>query len=450
MAKKVYDVKPPKVAKKTAARTTSRATTSRRVTRKEAAPAVTAKPVEAVVEERPAATHHTHHKKQRKPIWMTVSVGVLAVALIVGVYLFFALPKATIAIWPKVETMSYNQAIVADKSVNSVNAEEKTIPAKYFEVSKTFDQDFPATGNASDEGRASGTITVFNKYDPVAPLTLKAGTHFMSDSGKLFKASQKIVVPAAKKSGSKITPGSVQVVVEAVEGGDSYNISPANFSVPGLKGTAWYYSIYATSQKAMSGGYAGKTKKVTDDDLQLAKDAVVKEATSKAMDDLKGQIPSDYILVDGAASSITTESSSPAKTGTVTENFNYKATVKVSALVFKKSDAESFAKSYILSQIPVGQTLLDSSFKLDYSAGPVDISGGKETVNLIFSAGAYQGIDTNAVSLSLMGKNEKQIDDFITNSMGGQITNKKINFWPFWVKAAPTSQKAVNVKLMFE
>ena len=99
----------------------------------------------------------------------------------------------------------------------------------------------------------------------------------MSDSGKLFVALQKIVIPAAKKSGSKITPGSVQINVQAVEGGTDYNIAPSNFSVPGLKGTAYYYSIYATSTAAMTGGYTGKVKKVTDDDIQGAKDVLTKK-----------------------------------------------------------------------------------------------------------------------------------------------------------------------------
>ena len=65
-------------------------------------------------------------------------------------------------------------------------------------------------------------------------------------------------------------PGSVHVSVQAVESGDGYNIAPSNFSIPGLKGTPSYYSIYATSTDAMSGGYTGKVKKVTDDDIQQA------------------------------------------------------------------------------------------------------------------------------------------------------------------------------------
>jgi hypothetical protein len=439
MAKKVYDVKPPRVAKKTSSRTTSRK--SQREEKE---------PIGVAVVHGKRATRYAHSKGEGRFGWLPIFIGVLAVVFVVGVYLFFALPKAKIYIWPKVETLSFQQTILADKSVQSIDIAKAVIPAQYFEASKIGSQDFLATGNASNEGRASGTITVYNKYDPVMPFTLKTGTHFMSDSGKLFIASQKIVIPAAKKSGSKITPGSVQVKIQAVEGGESYNIPPSNFSVPGLKGTAYYYSVYAASTSAMAGGYAGKVKKVTDDDIQEAKDVSVKKVTEDAITELKDQVPSDYILIDDTISSNTNSAATETKAGTVADKFTYKATVKVSALAFKKSDLEQFAKNYIISQVPSGQTLLDSSFKIDYSAGTVDISGGKETLILNFSSGIYKNIDRNSISFLLLGENENQIRETINNTLGDSVSEIETSFWPFWVKAAPNKQKAVSVELKFQ
>jgi hypothetical protein len=389
-------------------------------------------------------------KKEKRPILIPVLVGTSVVVLGIGVYLFFKLPKADVTIWPKVDTLNFTKTITADKSVASVDTAKNVIPAQYFQVSKTSSQDFPATGNASNEGRATGTITIYNKYDPPTPFTLITGTHFMSDSGKLFVASQKIVVPAAKKSGGKITPGSVQVSIKAVEGGTDYNIAPANFSIPGLKGTSYYYSIYATSSASMSGGYSGKVKKVTDDDIQGAKDILTKKATSDAMAALKSQISSEYVLLDNAVLSDVTNASTQTKAETVAENFNYQVTVEASAVAFKKSDIEQFAKNYIISQMPEGKTMLDSSFKIDYSASKIDVSGGKATLDLSFSSGVYQDVDKNSVALSILGKNTNQIKETINNSLGNQVTEIKVYFWPFWVVSAPNSQKAVNIKLKFQ
>jgi len=426
--KKIYDIKPPKLTKK-AEGGIKEFVGAEKATRRQPA---------------------SRRRKESRPIWPLVSIAAGAVLLVVCVYLFFKLPKADIIIWPKVDVLSYEQTVAADKSVDLPDAGKSIVPAEYFETEKTLSQDFPATGNATDEGKASGTITVFNKYDPPTSMTLKAGTRFLSDSGKLFTIDQKIIVPAGKKSGGKITPGSVQVEVTAAEGGGGYNIAPSSFSVPGLKGTAYYYSIYATSSEAMSGGYESKVKKVTDDDMQAAKDTTVEKAANEAVAQLKNQLPPDYVLLEDAVSSNTVSAASKTKIGTTAESFTYSATVKAACLAFKKSDLEKFAKDYIISQMPDGKTLLESSFKLDYSADKVDISGGKATLKLNFSSGIYQNLDKNSLSLSLMGKNAGQIQEIVNNRLGGQLSKSEINFWPFWVTKAPNSQKALNVILKFE
>jgi hypothetical protein len=423
MPRKIYDIRPPKTVHKIAA-----SSGPRQVREKE----------------------RRHRKKENHSIWLPISICILVVLFAVGVYLFFKLPKADIAIWPKVDTLSFKQTITADKSADLVDSAKAVIPAQYFQTTKTNAQDFPATGNASNEGKASGAIIIYNKYDPPTPFTFKAGTHFMSDSGKLFVTFQKIVIPAAKKLGSKITPGSVQIDVQAVEAGDSYNIAPSNFSVPGLKGTAYYYSIYATSTSAMAGGYTGKVKKVTADDIQGAKDILTKKTTSDALSDLKNQISSDYILLDNAILSNVTSASTQTKSGAIADNFNYSVTVTASALAFKKSDLDQFAKNYIVSQMPEGTIMLDNSLKVDYSASVVDVSGGKATLNLDFSSGVYQNINKNSMALSLLGENADQIRQTINSSLGDQVSKIKINFWPFWVASAPNSQKAVNIELKFQ
>lgn len=426
MPRKIYDIRPPKIVAKIE------------------------KEIKEILVDGKKKKQKSHLRKEKRSIFSPVLIGILVVILGAGVYLFFKLPKADVTIWPKVDVLDFKQTITADKAVTSVDITKNVIPAQYFKASKVSSQDFPATGNASNEGQASGTITIYNKYDPPTPFTFKAGTHFMSDSGKLFVASQKIVIPAAQKSGGKITPGSVQVSVKAVEGGTDYNIAPSNFSIPGLKGTPYYYSVYATSSASMSGGYSGKVKKVTDDDIQGAKDVLTKKTTSDAIAALKSQISSEYVLLDNAILSDVTDASTQTKADTVAENFNYQVTVEASAVVFKKSDIDQYAKNYIISQMPEGKTMLNSSFKIDYSASKVDVSGGKATLDLSFSAGVYQNVDKNSVTLSILGKNASQIKETINNSLGNQASEIKVSFWPFWVNSAPNNQKAVNIKLKFQ
>lgn len=452
MPKKIYDIKPPKMAAKT--KKASVVSEDKKIpvrTRRRSAPAVVMEnPVRMESVPRMENRERMSRAKAPRSVFWPAIISVLVVVSLIGTYLFFKLPKADVTIWPKVETLSYQQTLTADKSVSSIDLANKLIPAKYFQTSKTNSQDFPATGNASNEGYATGTVTVYNKFNPPEGFNFKAGTHFLSDTGKLFVATEKIVLPASTKSGSKITPGSVTVSIKATESGDGYNIAPSNFSVPGLKGTAYYYSVYAVSTKAMEGGYSGKVKKVTDDDIQGAKDVLIKKSTDEAVADLRSQIPADYVLIDDAISSSVTSVSTAVKAGTVAQNFNCSATVQASALAFKKSDIEQLAKKYIINQMLQSQTLLEDSFKLDYSAAKVDISSGKITLATTFSSGAYQSIDKNSLELSLLGKDANQIKSAIDSSLGQEAQKVQVDFWPFWVNRAPNNQRAVNVLLKFQ
>ena len=392
-------------------------------------------------------------KKPRKNFpWPPLLSVCGIVVLLVLVYLFFKLPKAEIKIWPKTDVLSYQQTITIDKSAGSIDPGNSVIPAKLMEEEVSDSKQFSATGNASDEGKAQGIITVYNKYDPPTSITLKVGTHFLSDSGKYFVSLQKIIIPAAKKSGGKTTPGSVNATVEAAEGGDSYNIAPAKFSVPKLAGTNYYYAIYAESLQNMSGGYAGKIKKVTADDIQSAKDQLTSQLISNAENSLKQKISSqsDYFLLDSALYSEITDAGADVKAGITADNFNYQAKVKVSALVFKKSDIEKFAKDYIISQMSDLKTMLDSSLSLNYTLKSMDIKNGTGEVDLSFSAKIYQSIDKNSFSLLLEGKDESRIIQTINEKLGGQIEKAEIKLWPFWVTKSPNSQKAIKIDLEFE
>jgi hypothetical protein len=433
MPKKIYDVIPPKLAKKIE------------------------QDVKEYLREEKSKTKHTETRrndskkvKQNFPVWAKVSAGVGVLIVLFFVYLFFKLPKADIKIWPNVDVLSFQQTITADKSAILTDINSAVIPAEYIEISKKMTESFPATGNASDEGKASGIITIYNKIDPPTPLTLRAGTHFMSDSGKLFRADERIVVPAGKKSGTRVTPGSIKVKVQAVEGGESYNISDSNFSIPGLKGTAYYYTVYGESDGAMTGGYDGKVKKVTEEDIQQAKDSIIKDLVSEAIADIEKQISSDYILLENAVSSEVVKSEAQTKSGTITESFNYEAEIKAKALIFKKSDIEEFSKKYIISKTPSGKELLDISIKTNYSVVSFNVSEGKASLDLEFSGRIFQTIDRNSTSLALTGKNPEQINEIIKNKMGDQLSKMEINLWPFWVSKAPKNQKRVNVILKFD
>lgn len=429
MAKKIYDIKPPKVV-----RDSENGVKSIKVSvRKKKNSVKSLLPATPKIE------------KKRFPLKEIIFGGSIIIFLL-GAYLYNKLPRADVQIWPKVDILTLQQKVTADKNVDTIDITKKVMPAKYLEVSEDSWQKFQATGVASNDSKASGTIKIYNKISPSTPFTLKAGTHFLSDSGKYFVTLAKVTIPAAKGK----TPGAIDVKVQAEEVGPDHNIGSSKFSVPKLYGTAYYYSIWAESKTAMAGGYTGTVKKVSSDDIAQAKSVLTKKLLDQAENSLKSKISEDDVLLDGAISREVIDASSDVKPGLVADTFNESARVMVSALIFKRQDLEKFVKEYISSQLSESQNFLEKSLDINYKPDLIDIKKGSETINLTLSVKTYYIIDKPYLIDALPQKSAEEIKQIINQKYEGKISEVKTDFWPFWVNQVPTNKKRIMIDLNFE
>lgn len=378
-----------------------------------------------------------------------ISLGILIILL--AIYLYFKLASLNVIIWPNTEDINFEDEITAENSLSAIDLQNKKIPAQVIEEEKELWQEFEATGSNSEEGKAGGTIKVYNKYSPAKAVSLVSGTRFLSDSGKYFRSVSKVSIPAVQVKGGKTVPGSIDVKVVAIESGEDYNIDPSKFSVPGLAGTSMYYSIYAESNSKMTGGFKSTSKVVTAEDIENAKGNLTKKLLDDATADIKNKASSaGLILFDGALSKNIIETSSSVKAGAEVDKFNYKVKLKVSGLVFKDVDLKDFAKGYILSQILPSKTFLEKSLSVKYTLMTIDSSAGKITLNLEISGKTYPTIDLKNLSSQIPQKSSEEIREIIYNAFSQQVSQLKINLWPFWVKKAPKNQRKIKIELIFE
>jgi len=442
MGKKIYDVLPPKVGHKVKNDKKNQADLdiNKKIKVKHHLP-IESKKVEHKKEE-----HKELKKRVRKFPTKEIVIGSLIIVFLCGIYLYKKLPKAEIQIWPTLEEVSFQEKILADKSVSIINLFQKVIPAESIEILEEGDQDFEATGTSSNNSKASGIIVIYNKINPSKPLTLIKGTHFLSDSGKYFVTLERVTIPGAKGK----TPGSIEVSVQAKEFGEDYNIGPANFSVPKLSGTVYYHTIWAESKNEMSGGYTGILKKVTKDDLSRAKDVLTQRLLNQADDSLKKKISSDYIILEEAILREVVSANSDAKLDSVVQKFNQSAKTKISALVFKRSDLESFVKDYISSKLSEPKLYWDKSLEITYVPELVDIQKGTETLNLQISVKTYNQIDIDELVDLSSRKSEDDIKEVVFRRYENGVSGIKIDFWPFWVNSAPSNKNRIKVNLNFE
>ena len=438
MSKKIYDILPPKLANKVedTIKVLDGATKPKRQRRKK---------VEKPLSVQAPALDKAVKKEKRFPV-TELLVGCGIIVLLLCAYGFMKLPKADIEIWPKVNALTLSEKITADTKVTTPDLAHNIIPAHYVEVESSDSQAFEATGSASNDGKATGAITVYNKISPATPFTLIKGTHFLSDSGKYFVTAAKVTIP----QGQKNAPGSVLVQVLAQDSGSDYNIGASKFSIPKLNGTSYYYSLYGASTSAMAGGYTGKVKKVTDDNIQGAKDIIAKKVLAKAQDALKSKLAPGDILLDGAMQSSVVGTSADVKADTIADNFNEQATVKVSALVFKKQDLDAFVKNDIAKNVSNDKKVLEKSLQVSDVLQTPGVQNGALGINVTISAKTYADINTGDLIDLFSMKSSDQIKQIVDQMYGGSISELKINFWPFWVKKAPDNKSRITVNLRFE
>ncbi|MBX4200549.1 hypothetical protein KW786_00285 [Candidatus Parcubacteria bacterium] len=446
MAKKLYDIVPPGARKK--ANTVKEIAAVKEVKKKRAPRSVkSVKPsvLPPVPPTGPSMMPPPLPPKRGFPVKEVVA-GVLVIAALACVYGYIKLPKADIDLWPSTAALTLSEKVTANTSTKTVDDSSKLIPAQYIEVSKDVEQTFPATGSGSEDGKATGTIIVYNKISPAAPFTLIKGTHFLSDSGKYFLTLDKIVIPAAKGK----TPGSVNVRVQAEQSGVDYNIGASKFSIPKLNGTVYYYSLYGQSTTEMQGGYTGKVKKVTSDDLQSAKEVVTKKALAAAEDALKASLTDDQVLLDGAVTAVVVESSADAKASAVVNEFKEHVKAKAFAMVFKKQDMDVFVQKYIKSHIPQDNSMVPNTLDVKTTFQSFDADKKVLQVALDLGLKTYQTVDADALTGLLPVKTADQVKEIVDQLYPNTISQLKVNFWPFWVHKVPSNSKRIKVNLQFE
>lgn len=374
--------------------------------------------------------------------------SILFTLIFIGLFCHFVLSKAKIEVYPKTEILNFREKITIDAGIDWANFSEKIIPGKIFEEIKDVQQEFPATDKTKKETRAKGTIKIYNEYNPPAPMTLVAQTRFLSETEKCFYSPKKIYIPKAKIQNKKIIPGQTEIEVIAMEPGKDYNISPAKFSIPGLAGTPYYFAVWGESFSPMKGGFIGETRKVSQNNLEEARDVLTKRALEESRLDLQNKISSEFILLDDAFFQEVIESSFSRQPDEEAESFNVKIRVKSKAMAFKKSSLLDFAKNYILSEISkdsVLKQLQPESLEISYSPQSIDLDSGKINLILDFSGKTFFNIVPRDLKQKIQGKSINEAILILMNDPG--IKKVEIKPWPFWLKKIPEQMEKIEIEL---
>lgn len=383
----------------------------------------------------------------KKKRYLLKGLGLLTIVLVIGIILSsFLFAKAEVNLWPETQELALSETIIVDLNSEEIDLEAKVIPAQIVENEKNGSQEFETTGKTTTEGKASGTITVYNAYSSSSRTLIPS--RFVSADGKLFRSVEKIKVPGYTTVKGKIVPGEKQVEVVAAESGSDYNIEATTFALPALAGTALYTTIYAKSFNGMTGGHKGEVGQLTKEDLEKAEIAVSNKLKKESIDLLKASLSSNLILPEETVIQDILSSESSHSVGTGTDSFTIDAGVKSKGIVFKKSDIDKFIQEMINLNIEEGQIIREETMKINYLLQEIDLEEGKIVIDLDVKVDTYDEIDLDKLEKSITGKKVEEAR-LLLNSLD-EIGKVELISKPFTRKSIPDTLDRIDVNLKFD
>ena len=347
---------------------------------------------------------------------------------------YFVLARVKIEIWPKTQTLDFEERILANVNSSEIDFTNKIIPAKILEIREEASQEFPASGKIEKE--AEGKIRVYNKNN--FPVTLKLGTRFQPANKEViyFCSQTKFTIPAK---------GFIDLPVKAClvksGEGEKYNIGPSKFSVPGLSGSELFFSVYGESSESMKGG--GTFFQVTKDDLDKGKDILTDVLFSKLEESLKKENLNEVFILNETVKKEVLETNSNLKEGEMGEFFTLNGKGKLIALSLQKSNLENFAREKILAQIPQGLKFQKESLKIDFQPESIDLEKGKAILKSKFSVKIFPDINLTFLKENLKGKSLAESKKILENRE--DIIKAQINTFPFFLQKIPSNEKKIEI-----
>ncbi len=385
-------------------------------------------------ESRPSRSSRNRKKLGKKTLF-SMFLGLVAVAF-VAMAIFSG---AVLSYTPKSASLSF-----AGESFSASKTGQGGLVFSVVKLSGEKGQSVKATGEEMVERKAHGTIIVYNNSGTAAQ-NLVENTRFETKDGKVYRIAEPITVPGKHTSDGESVPGSLEVEVYADKPGEEYNIGLSDFTLPGLAGSSKFNTVYARSKTAMSGGFVGKAKSVSDDDLAKAKSELETALKSELAEQAKAQVPADFVLFP-SLSTISFEDmpQSDASGSAVTVNMKG----NFYGVMFKRSDLAAYLAS---DKVNVAENdLVDipdlDSLTLSFNGEPpadlLSVDNIDFTVN--GEAQLVWKTDEESLKTDLAGIEKSQVSAVLNNYSSIKEADAVVR--PFWKSRFPENIEDISIK----
>ncbi len=358
-------------------------------------------------------------------------IALIALIIVVGsVGVLFAFASAQVTITPTAKTT----VVTGDFSATFNSGD---LPYQIVSVEKTVSANVPAESTETVNDPAHGTITISNTQE--TSQTLIKNTRFQTAAGLVFRIQDSVTIPG----GSISSPGTVKATVSADTGGEQYNIAPATFSVPGLKGSASFDKVTAKSTEAFTGGFSGTRPSVSEGTRTTQNQKSQAALTESLTEAVTAELPSGYIVIPGATTfTYAPETDTVGKSNSV--NVNLKGTaVAVAVPSAALAKAISFRTNGSYTGQPVTIKNPGSLALAPNTQGTPTAEQGTYTFTLSGNATIIYDIDATKIAGAVAGKNRTAAYTIIQGFP--EVDRAVLNVRPFWKTSFPDDPASIKV-----
>jgi len=357
-----------------------------------------------------------------------VIATVLVIAVSIGALFYFS--SAKVEVVPNTVSVAVQGSFTATESGG-------TQPYQIITAQKIATQSIKGTGSKVVNSFASGTITIYNTQ--LKPQKLIANTRFATAAGLIFRIHAPVTVPG----GISARPGSMVTTVYADKVGDSYNVAPTSFTIPGFAGTPQESQVYARSSTAMTGGASGNVPTVDAAADAQARSALISALASDLATSIQAIVPPGFVLLPGAA---TTTHQDLALTPSSTDGMvDVKEQGTITAVVFPNA---SLAKSIAAAATGLGYqgepVTLVTANSLTFTAGSIPSSNESPfSFTLSGTAPLVYTVDSARIAAAVSGKSRSAAQVALTNYP--EVKRAIIVLRPFWRQTFPQDPSSISV-----
>ncbi len=275
--------------------------------------------------------------------WLLIVLGIIVIIAGLGYIASVYFARAKFTIVPRTIPVQINSTYAARSSSATGVTSTTTLVYEIMTLKGSASSTVPASNGSLISTKAAGSITLYNASGNAAQ-RLVAGTRLTTDSGKVYRLTSSVVIPAPQYSSTKssIVPGSISASIVADQPGEEYNISSSgsisDFKVAAFKATAKYETVYGRIKSEITGGFVG-TKKIVNPTVLASTTAVLQsQLTGSLLNQAQAAVPEGYLMYDGGYTSSFTQ---PTISYSDTTSARVAIQGTINALIFKKSDLVS-------------------------------------------------------------------------------------------------------------